>query len=231
MYKHPKSFVNLHECEKDKFWPYMPTYKFKGSFINKNHEYYSTGQPCELLGFRGKICPQDACKLYEMAYFADGDILETGTFYGLSTCVMAQACKDVLKKDRKQQRIYTIEKSKAAANVAREHFQQKGVFNFIKQFVGDGTEEMKKLVDQGKKFKFAFIDHDHAYRPTKEACFLMEKLLVNGGFVFFHDFTHPNNKDKARDRCQVWTALKENLRPKFEFFGVYGVAALYKFNG
>ena len=36
----------------------------------------------------------DALKLYELAYFCEGDVLELGTHKGLSTSIIAQALHD-----------------------------------------------------------------------------------------------------------------------------------------
>ena len=46
------------------------------------------------VGIRGWSQHDDALKLYEMAFFAEGDILELGCFEGLSTSIVAQAIAD-----------------------------------------------------------------------------------------------------------------------------------------
>jgi len=218
----------------------MPTYEF-GDFINETHRWLSTDQPCELFNLRGKICPQDGCKLYEMAYYAKGDILETGTFFGLSSLVLATATKDSFNANLKNHRgessqkkkmIHTIEKAASASKTAEGNFKKHKVSGFIRPFVGDGTEVMKRFVQEKRKFGFAFIDHNHSYQPTKEACELLPELLIKNSFVLFHDFTHLGNKQPDNRRCKVWQAVMENLdKERFEFYGIYGVAALYLFKG
>ena len=75
--------------------PYLPTHEFGGSFINDSHRFYSTcpskdGMLIDV-GVVGWLLRADALKLYELAYFAAGDILEIGCSHGLSTSSIARA--------------------------------------------------------------------------------------------------------------------------------------------
>ena len=72
--------------------PYQRTFDFPGDYINAAHHRFATCQQDGGLidvGIEGWLLPDDALKLYEMVYFADGDILELGTYKGLSTSIMA----------------------------------------------------------------------------------------------------------------------------------------------
>ncbi|MEP7293513.1 MAG: hypothetical protein ABI835_17135, partial [Chloroflexota bacterium] len=78
---------------------YAPTYLFECEYINENHRYYTVCSVKDGYLIQVKMHPwsrhpiggwlqrPDALKLYEMAYFAEGDILEIGSFHGLSTSV------------------------------------------------------------------------------------------------------------------------------------------------
>lgn len=74
--------------------PYQPTYRFEGEFIDKDHAFYATCPMKEHLidvGIEGWLRQEDALKLYEMAYFAQGPILELGSYHGLSTSILSLA--------------------------------------------------------------------------------------------------------------------------------------------
>ena len=77
---------------------YKPTYDFPGDYLDGFHQFLANApefapdvaEGCINIGFEGWLLPADACKLYELAYF-NGDVLEIGTYRGLSSAVMAHA--------------------------------------------------------------------------------------------------------------------------------------------
>ncbi|MCP4712804.1 MAG: hypothetical protein GY869_29605, partial [Planctomycetes bacterium] len=81
--------------------PYKKTYAFDGEYINDNHKYYAEcptglrGIETNIdIGIDGYLQAADALKLYELAYFCNGDVLELGTHKGLSTSILCQALFD-----------------------------------------------------------------------------------------------------------------------------------------
>lgn len=81
--------------------PYVKTFDFQGPAINAFHQSLASaplgrmGVPfCIDLGIDGYLATAEAMKLYEMALFCEGDILELGTFRGLSGSIIAQALSD-----------------------------------------------------------------------------------------------------------------------------------------
>jgi hypothetical protein len=67
---------------------YLKTYDFPGEFINSFHGSLAVSiGPSGMIdiGVEGWLLPADALKLYELAYFCYGDILELGTYRGLYT--------------------------------------------------------------------------------------------------------------------------------------------------
>jgi hypothetical protein len=53
----------------------------------------------------GKLRSADAAKLYEMAYFSEGDVLELGTYQGLSSTIMGEALSDA----KSEYQVYTAD--------------------------------------------------------------------------------------------------------------------------
>src|SRR5438128_632925 len=77
--------------------PFRPTYAYGDGFVNESHASYQTCPANEHLidlGISGWLRREDALKLYELAYFADGPILELGSYHGLSTSILSRAAHD-----------------------------------------------------------------------------------------------------------------------------------------
>ncbi len=77
--------------------PYLPAYEYPDEFLNEQHRSYSTCPAKKHLidlGIDGWLRREDALKLYELAYFAAGPILEIWSYHGLSTSILARAVAD-----------------------------------------------------------------------------------------------------------------------------------------
>ena len=59
------------------------------------------------MGIEGWLWREDALKLYEMAYFARGNILELGCYHGLSTALLALALRNA----RRGHKLLSVETS------------------------------------------------------------------------------------------------------------------------
>ncbi len=208
---------------------YKPTYDFQGPFINKEHEFYST---CKLrdnmhvdVGIPGWLWRWDALKLYELAYFTTGDILELGTYQGLSTSILTQANIDSgLKKH-----IYTVDMNSDSLRAAEGYLKDRGTLRNIDFFCSDATSFCNKLIEEKRKFSFIFVDHSHEYQPVLELCRLLDKLISRRGFCLFHDFNDPQNNDPNAKDYGVSTAVYDGLPlDEFEFYGIFGCTALYR---
>jgi len=187
--QHLHTFLGLSELG-TKPTPYMPTYRFAGQFINANHEFYAncpTGYKdinvCIDIGIDGYLQHGDALKLYELAYFASGDILELGTFCGLSTGIIAQAIHD----SKKQIRFETVDIDKDANVLAQQNVRSKTGRAPVEFNICDATEYMEKAIVKNSIYDFIFIDHWHGYDATYETAMRAKKLLNPGGFCLFHD--------------------------------------------
>jgi len=59
--------------------PYLHTYDFSSEFLNDNHKFYSecpTKNEINIdIGIDGWLSHNDALKIYELAYYCNGDIL------------------------------------------------------------------------------------------------------------------------------------------------------------
>jgi hypothetical protein len=74
--------------------PYAKTYHFAGEFIDEQHRALVSCIDANGMintGIEGWLLPADALKLYKFVYFCGGDVLELGTYRGLSAFVCLKA--------------------------------------------------------------------------------------------------------------------------------------------
>lgn len=228
--RYPDSFVSFNELGKAS--PYLPTFRFAGDYINANHRFYSecpTGYEgisiCINIGVDGYLQKADALKIYELAYFSQGNILELGTYRGLSTSIIAQALFDANSKvEFDTVDIDPAANASAKSNVLARSGGDRVVFNLC-----DATQYMDKAIAQGRVFSFIFIDHWHGYDTTYEAAMRAKKILSPGGFCLFHDYNDPSNANPDHV-YGVYKAAHDALLcdPFFDFYGTFGCTALFR---
>jgi predicted O-methyltransferase YrrM len=187
-------------------------------YINREHaEVFETVESIE-----GKLRPEDALKLYEMAYFADGPILEVGCFNGKSTTILALAIQAA----GRGVTLHSIDVNPsrcqiAAANVKR--FAPKVAARF---YTGKSGALLANLDLQPA---FVFIDGDHSYRGVHTDLRNVVGKLRPGGFVLLHDYFDARNDDPDEPNYGVRRAADTVLDPdQFAFCGRFGCTALFQ---
>lgn len=207
---------------------YRPTYAFEGEFINAQQRFYATCPAKDHLvdlGIDGWLRREDALKLYELAYFASGSILEIGSYHGLSTSILARAALD----SGKEQRIVSVELDGAAQAVARGHLERLGLARNVVFVQSDAHAYCLQAAAAGERFAFVFVDHDHAYSAVLPVCRELSRLTDAGAFCLFHDWLDARNFVPDEAEYGVFGATRDGLDPRgFEFYGVFGVAGLYR---
>lgn len=213
--------------------PYRKTHPFEGGRIDAGHAAYDacpTNGAVIDLGVPGWLLRTDALKLHECAHFARGDVLELGTYQGLSALVMARAMEGAGRPGR----VVTLELSRDFARRARANLEAAGLLGRVDIRVGDAARALAALGAEGRRFGFAFVDHSHAYGPMVAACRALPPLLEPGALVAFHDYNDPRNTRRAEagesdDEYGVVAAVEDALDPgAFEFMGVYGAIGLFR---
>jgi SAM-dependent methyltransferase len=205
--------------------PYRPTFTRFDQFINDQHRYYNE---CPTRGIvievaiEGTLRRADALKLYEMGYYATGDILEFGTNRGLSISILAGAVRDAGKNNA----LVTMDLNGRLAEQARHSLSELDLSRQIDFMVGDADVSCQKLIDAGRKFNFAFVDHSHRYDDVVKACRRLYQLLLPGSFCLFHDY---NDSREGTADYGVYTAVAHTLdKDHFEFCGIYGCCGLFR---
>lgn len=238
MQPHKESFVPL--AQLGLIIPaYQPTFDFPGEFINEAHRYYSICPTIDessiLIELRtngdagpvieGWLRREDAQKIYELAYFATGDILELGAYRGLSTSILARANADA----PVQKHIYSVELDPAAVAITQSNITLAGLAHNVTVLGDDAVSAIRKFAAAGQQFAFVFVDHSHTYAAVYDVCRELPQVMLPGGFCLFHDFNDQRNSENNKD-YGVYQAVLAGLNPAdFEFYGVYGCAGLYRF--
>jgi cephalosporin hydroxylase len=232
MHQHADTFPEPHELGNRAF-PYKRTFDFAGEYIDTDHQRIGSLQlengltillPHAQTGeaLPGWLQVADALKLYEMAYFGRGDVLEIGSYQGLSAVIMATALRNA----RRPQRIHTVDLEPWCTERTLKHLAENDLGDFVTASTEDGAAVVRRLAAQGRKFGFSFVDHSHEYGPVLEVCRELHHVLLPGSFVFFHDYNDPRNQT---GEYGVYSGVAEGLsREVFDFYGVYGCGALYR---
>ena len=147
--RHQHSFLTLEETATDRRFamPYLKTFDFAGDYINASHsrliaKIHDTGMID--LGIEGWLLPADALKLYELVYFSGGDVLELGTYKGLSTSIAAKASFDA----NLNNIVVTIDLSNDMLKSARHNLRRRPGAERVHYFAVDGGKPFAILAKQ-----------------------------------------------------------------------------------
>jgi cephalosporin hydroxylase len=218
--------------------PYAATYAFNGPFIDAYHRRLAdsaSNDPAALALFTGKLWwkekirgwlrIEDALKLYELAYFCEADILELGSFHGLSTTILASAVRNA----GTGRRVFTVELDPVSCQNTLMTLRRQRLVGHVTQLCTDAVAGIERLAGQGSRMGLVFVDHAHTYEAVTAACRAIPAVTAPRGFVLFHDFNDERNGIGGDDDYGVLAAVTENCVPSaWEFCGVYGCAALYR---
>ena len=235
MKSYPETYLQLDQLGKV-IPAYQPTHDFPGEYIDEYHqEIANLPREGALVQVRfhpwfNKVVPgwlrrEDALKIYEMAFYSKGDILELGSYHGLSTALMAKAIKN----SGNLQQIETIDLAPQCVRRTRRNLILMGLNRNVTAIHANAVTQVIDYGQMGKKFGFAFIDHSHAYEPVYQVCLELRKVMVDGGFCLFHDYNDEKNRDEENVDYGVYQAVNEGLSSEeFEFYGIFGCTALYR---
>lgn len=206
---------------------------FVGKFLTPRHKQIAlapggmNGMPFALdLGIPGYLLRADALKIYELAYTASGDVLELGTFKGLSASVIAHALED-----RGSGLLETVDIDDDSNVQARAYLDTLPGGERVTFTLKDAAERMDELTAEGRKFGYVFIDHWHGYDVTRAACERLPALLNDGACVQFHDFSDASNSDPDHI-YGVYQAVLDTLceDARFSFEGLCGCTAVFRYS-
>lgn len=222
--------VELQDCGAGR--SYVKTFGFPGKCISDFHSQLAAaplgrmGVPfCIDLGVDGFLARDEAMKLYELAFFAQGDVLELGTFKGLSTSIIARALND-----RQGGALVTCDIDPDFSAAASQHVRSAPGGDRVSFLVGDAPQLIDGLIADGRKFGFVFVDHWHGYEATHAAAVRLQHVLAPGGFVLFHDYNDPDTLNPDHHH-KVYQAVRDTITndPAFRFCCVTASSAAFRY--
>ena len=127
-------------------------------------------------------------------------IIETGTNWGFSTIVLAQALKD----SGATGKVLTVELEEANLQVAKENLKLAGLLDYVELYLGDSLLLLPRLLE-GVYPSFVFLDGNHSMPHVLKEFSLVESRLKSGVKVYFD-----NTEDIGQtEDLLVFGALKE----------------------
>jgi predicted O-methyltransferase YrrM len=220
---HPESWVEAGRLGAQR--PYRATYVETGllgptfdQLLRSSHQPESVSID---FGIPGSLEQSDALKLYELAYFGTGDVLEIGCGAGLATTIVALAIAEA---DRFA-RIVSVDLDSRMMAGAQANPLVLGRVQFVR---GEPVVVCGDLVRDWKEFGLVFVHHSQAYPDMRALCELLVFLVQPGGFVLFQSFNDRRNRD-GNIAGGVYAGVVDGLAvPPFAFYGVFGTSGLYR---
>jgi predicted O-methyltransferase YrrM len=120
-----------------------------------------------------------ACSLHPQE---ENIVVETGTNFGFSTIMMAQALKD----SRLPGHVHTIELDPANVERARANVREAGVADLVTVYAGDAKEVLRDVAAAlAGPIRFAFLDGSHHERDVLTEFAIVHARLAENGVVMF----------------------------------------------
>lgn len=236
MKMHVESFLRQEELG-SRIPAYRPSFEFLGAYIDAVHQSLAEvplkhGSLIQIKNRRwfgraiaGWLRREDALKLYELAYFAPGDILELGPYHGLSTSILARAVRNC----RPAKHVYSVDLSPSCVKATQRNLRWMGLQGDVTLLCADAVVAVKGFAEIRQRFGFVFVDHSHAYASVFEVCRELVNVTAAGGYCLFHDFNDPRNSNPDYPEYGVYQAVFDGLdHTRFEFCGIYGCTGLYR---
>jgi cephalosporin hydroxylase len=203
---------------------YLPSYDWGAATLGARHERIAEA----VWHIPGWLTAEDALKLYELAYFATGSILEIGMYCGRSTTILATAVAD---RDSGVP-IISLDTDPFALSMTMRSLQLHGVerhvtliCSTIQAFVHAIPSVAPSLI---------FLDANHAEAAVRADLDAMQQCVRTGTLVLFHDYlpmalpetegfpVSPGPIEVKEAVSSSWVAADA------KFAGTFGASALFQ---
>jgi predicted O-methyltransferase YrrM len=196
---------------------YLPSWDHAdGGFLSPRHE-----RVLDTIGaIAGLLYTEDAQKLYELAWFSPGPVLEIGTYRGQSTAVMAAALAD----SGNPARIFSADIDAQALADARASLDRLGAGERVTLVHGEARRLLRAL--PRLRPGLVFVDGDHTLRGVAADLRALEPAVPTGSIVLLHDFEGYEDADPYAVRVAE-AARRSWLASDAQFIGRFGLGGAY----
>jgi predicted O-methyltransferase YrrM len=154
------------------------------------------------------VPPEVGKTLYLLAKMSGAKkVLEIGALGGYSTIWLARALPETGK-------VISLELKEEHANFAMENIKKAGLAERVSFMVGDASESLERLVKEGKRFDFFFIDADKMNYPyylekalelAEPGAIITADNLFQGGKIFDEKYQGPSPTSIRKFNRQIAT--------------------------
>jgi predicted O-methyltransferase YrrM len=151
-------------------------------------------------GGDGMMPPEQLLALYRLAagWPGEGDVVELGSWVGLTTCYLGTACEvlgcgvvhavDTFAGTREGGGTYRSVQRHAGDTYAAfsENVSKAGLSRLVRTHRGLTTEVARRY--DGKPIRFLLIDADHSYEGVLADVAAWSRHMAAGGLMVFHDY-------------------------------------------
>jgi Predicted O-methyltransferase len=185
------------------------------------------------VGGRAATSPDAGRLLYEFVLRSRArTILELGFAHGNSTCYMAAALDEA-----RQGSITTIDRESSLSREPNIHelLERAGLGAYVNPVFAHTSYnwELMQLIEQQRGarhtdplFDFVFIDGAHTWEVDGLAFFLIDKLLLPGGFVLFDDVHWTLAASPALQNSERIQSLSEEEKRTPQIMRVFGLLVM-----
>jgi hypothetical protein len=205
--------------DKDADMSYTPSYRLDGG-DDLGDEHRRIGEL--VAGVPGMLRPEDELKLYELAYFAPGPILEIGTYRGRSTTIMARAAQA-----GSGAMLVSVDVDPEAQRTCAAALSAHGVAGRVVLVRGSAAALARRF--RGLSPSLTFVDADHSLDGVRRDLAALEPIVPRGGLVLFHDYQEAHDDDPAVAQIAVKNAVQESwVSCQCDFAGLFGCCGLFR---
>jgi predicted O-methyltransferase YrrM len=171
----------------------------------------------------GWLREEDALKLYELAWFSSGPILEIGTYRGKSAVLMARALREAGRPGP----IVSLDVDRDALRAAAALAADRELADRIALVRGTAEQLFRSV--PGLRPALVFLDGDHSRSGVARDLRALEPRVPAGGLLLFHDYHDARNADVSEPDYGVVQGVEESWVPRqCEFAGVFGCCGLFR---
>ena len=215
----PEFLIHPDKCGRS----YMPNYNWGSEWLSDRHRRIADA----VWDIPGWLSEEDSQKLYELAYFADGPILEIGTYCGRSTVIMATAIADRGARGY----LVSLDIDGQMLALAQRFIRKHGVQEHV-LLVSDSID---KFLRSSPKFRpnLVFIDGDHSAADVEADLEWLAHGVNSGTVMIFHDYVPSSlpvtdGFGVSPEPIEVAQAVNDSWVPSFtEFAGTFGCSAVF----
>jgi len=202
---------------------YRPSYQWGGETLSERHR-----RICDAVWHvPGWLSEEDALKLYELAYFCDGPILEIGTFCGRSAAVMGLALAD----RGSDVPFVTVDPDASILALAQRSLRSLHVEDRV-VMVCDTVDDFLRAAPDFRP-RLVFVDADHSAEGVRADLAALHSNVDPGTLLLFHDYLRGDVPDTtgfpvSAEPIEVAAAVDDSWVARHAAFaGTFGWCGLF----